>query len=169
MKIASKHHSLSQCESHLNSFSLYVLNFVRIFSEFTGAIIGTKNSIRKRITSETNTTIKYSHGIETNVEITGKNRESIKSAYYQIVSAMRSKHTHINFVPITNDTILNNFERFKVILSIFSNVKWVVNRENNYPGGSAPRSTDRRIDRRYVHGSNRINNPAQSNVAFRSS
>lgn len=92
------------CEIHIP--------FIR---EVVPKIVGAKGVTIKRITIETATSIKLPQNEGEKLEIVGMIRENVESARRQVESAARDLQTHFNIIRITNDTILANYDRFKVI------------------------------------------------------
>lgn len=89
-------------------------------SAFHGVIIGGKGSTRKRIESETKTTIKVPKAGENgNIEIIGATKQSVSSARRRvdmIVLATRTKQqsTHFMCVPVIQSAIKENYVKFMV-------------------------------------------------------
>lgn len=87
---------------------------------FYAVIIGAKGTTKKRIESETKTTVKVPRpGINGDIEISGLTRNGVAAARRRIdliCLGARDKQqiTHIVCVPIVNTNIRSNFERFKV-------------------------------------------------------
>lgn len=83
-------------------------------------IIGSKGTTKKRIESETKTTVKVPRqGVNGDIEISGLSRNSVASARRRIdliILGARDKQqiTHIVCVPVVNTNIRSNFEKFKV-------------------------------------------------------
>lgn len=88
---------------------------------FYGLIVGAKGTTRKRIETETKTTVRIPRtGIDGDVEIFGLTRKGVAAARRRIdliVIGARHKHiTHFVCVPIFNSEIRTNFEKFMVCI-----------------------------------------------------
>lgn len=88
-------------------------------SLFFAQIIGSKGMTKKRIETETKTSIKIPRqGVEGDISITGSSKESVSSARRRIeiiVLAGRNKQqfTHFLSIPITSEQIRKEFNSFK--------------------------------------------------------
>lgn len=89
-------------------------------SAFYGRIIGTRAATKKRIESETKTEINIPKvGINDDIRIMGTTRDSVSDSRRRvelIVAGCRQKQrpTHFLGVKASNETVRNNFEKFKV-------------------------------------------------------
>lgn len=87
---------------------------------FYGLIVGAKGTTRKRIETETKTTVKIPRSnVDGDIEISGLTRNGIAAARRRIeLIVMGARHkqeiTHIVCIPVFSPEIRANFERFKV-------------------------------------------------------
>lgn len=87
---------------------------------FYGAIIGAKGAVRKRIEGETRTEITIpKQGSSDDIKVLGTKRDAVCLARQRIeliVQSCRQKQrpTHFNCVRVLDQTIKNNYIKFKV-------------------------------------------------------